>query len=337
LPSARRLFWQPQRFPIADAHYAMGFAALAQPGSDQTHYQRAVHFLEVLERTRCPGYQRHAWGYPFDWVTRNGVMAAQTPLITSTAYVYEAFEAVYRLDGSQHWLDVMQSTADHALLDFPDKPLGADAACCGYNPHDTKADVVNASAYRSFLLTSAARRFGREDYRRAAERNLNYVLGAQREDGSWHYATDGVRDFIDHFHTCFVLKSLAKIEALEVQQPRLRGAIRAGVRYYVQNLFDEHGRPRPFARAPRLTVYRHELYDYAECINLCTLLRGRFPELDSRLDSTLDDLLGRWVKADGSFRSRRLILGWDNVPMHRWAQSQIFRSLALLRAASGGR
>ena len=28
IPSARKLFWKPQRFPIADAHYAMGFAHL---------------------------------------------------------------------------------------------------------------------------------------------------------------------------------------------------------------------------------------------------------------------------------------------------------------------
>ena len=37
-----------------------------------------------------------------------------------------------------------------------------------------------------------------------------------------------------------------------------------------------------------------------------------------------------WIKPDGSFRSRRLHLGWDNVPMHRWGQSQMFRALALL-------
>src|SRR5580658_10977448 len=30
LPSARRFFWKRQRFPIADAHYAMGFAFLSQ-------------------------------------------------------------------------------------------------------------------------------------------------------------------------------------------------------------------------------------------------------------------------------------------------------------------
>ena len=47
-----------------------------------------------------------------------------------------------------------------------------------------------------------------------AERNLNFVLENQNPDGSWFYAVDGVRDFIDHFHTCFVMKALAKIHAL---------------------------------------------------------------------------------------------------------------------------
>ena len=60
VPSARRLFWKPQRFPIADAHYAMGFAALSQSLGDKKYYQRAVHFLEVLEATRCPGQQHYA-------------------------------------------------------------------------------------------------------------------------------------------------------------------------------------------------------------------------------------------------------------------------------------
>ena len=37
-----------------------------------------------------PWYTDRAWGYPFDWVTRNGTIAGQTPLITTTPYVYEA-------------------------------------------------------------------------------------------------------------------------------------------------------------------------------------------------------------------------------------------------------
>jgi len=92
--------------------------------------------------------------------------------------------------------------------------------------------------------------------------------------------------------------------------------------------------PKPFAKAPRLTVYRRELYDYAECVNLATLLRGRFPALDTILSAVVHDVLVRWQRADGSFRSRELLVGWDTVPMHRWAQSQMFRSLSLLLARS---
>lgn len=335
LPAARQLFWKKQRFPIADGHYAMGFAMLSRATGNDAHYRRAVHFLEVLEKTRCPGYQHFAWGYPFDWVTRTGVMRSQTPLITTTAYIYEAFASVYAIDGQQRWLDVMRSTAEHAFTDFKDRPLSADSATVGYNPHDKECGVINASAYRSFLLTSAALQFSRDDYRQAAQRNLNYVLDAQQPDGSWHYATDGVRDFIDHFHTCFVLKALAKIDAL-VGHPGCRRAIDAGVRYYVRHLFDDQGLPKPFASAPRLTVYKRELYDYAECINLCTLLGGRYSELDARLRTTLADLVQNWRKPDGSFRARRLMLGWDNVPMHRWAQAQIFRSLCFMQLQAEG-
>src|SRR5262249_32622573 len=89
VPSARRFFWQPQRFPIADAHYAMGFALLAQTSGESAYQRRAVHFLEVLEATRCPGFERHAWGYPFDWVTRAGTIPAGTPFVTTVPYAYE--------------------------------------------------------------------------------------------------------------------------------------------------------------------------------------------------------------------------------------------------------
>jgi hypothetical protein len=334
LPAARQLFWHPQRFPIADAQYAMGFALLAEATADATYYDRAVHFLNVLERTRCRGYNHCCWGYPFDWVTRNGVIRAQTPLITTTPYAYEAFALVHRLDGRPKWRDVMASIAEHAARDIKDRHVSDDAAAAAYHPLDERCDVVNASAYRASLLMTAARDFERDDLRRLAERNLAFVLSAQRPDGSWPYAVDGVRDFVDHFHTCFVLKALARIERLDGGESCTQ-AIDRGLQYYVHHLFDGQGLPVPFARAPRLTVYRRELYDYAECLNLGVLLRGRSPDLDGRADRALADILARWQKRDGSFRSRQLHLGWDEVPMHRWAQSQLFRSLCFLLWSRG--
>jgi hypothetical protein len=331
VPSARRLFWKPQRFPIADAHYAMGFAALSESLGNKKYYQRATHFLEALEATRCPGSKHHAWGYPFDWVGIGGTIKEGTPLITTEPYVYEAFAQVYEIDKDQKWRRIMQSLAHHASEDYFDTDTSPRASRTSYTPapEPSGGGVVNASAYRAFLLTKAALDFSEEKYRRQAERNMYFVIESQNADGSWYYAMDGTRNFVDHFHTCFVMKALAKIERLTGNRD-CTAAIERGVTYYVTHLFDEAGLPKPFSKAPRLTIYRRELYDYAECINLATLLRGRFPDLDKRLETVLEDIVTRWQRPDGSFRSRHLLLGWDNVPMHRWAQAQLFRSLCLL-------
>ena len=330
IPSARRLFWKPQRFPIADAHYAMGFGLLALVFGQEQYYKRAVHFLDVLTETRCPGYDNYCWGYPFNWETLRGTIREFTPLITTVPYVYEAYKQVYEVDHNQKWREIMRSIAQHALVDYKDLETSPTASTCSYTPSPTDSmRVVNANAYRAFLLTSAAVDFSENKYRVVAERNLNFVLQSQNADGSWYYATDGTRNFVDHFHTCFVMKALAKIEAL-TGHPGCTRALQQGVDYYVKNLSDEQGLPKPFSRRPRLTVYKRELYDYAECINLSILLRGRFPKLDENLSIVLNEIMTKWQKPDGSFRSRQLLFGWDNTPMHRWAASQLFRSLCFL-------
>ena len=285
----------------------------------------------MLEATRCPGQKYYAWGYPFDWVGIGGTIKEGTPLITTEPYVYEAFSQVYEIDKDQKWRQVMGSLAQHASQDYFDVETSPLASRTSYtpSPEPSGGGVVNASAYRAFLLTKAALDFSEEKYRRQAERNLHFVLESQNVDGSWYYAMDGRRTFVDHFHTCFVIKALAKIERLTGDRSCI-AAIEQGINYYVTHLFDDTGLPKPFSKAPRLTIYRRELYDYAECINLATLLKGRFPELDKRLGTVLADILTRWQRSDGSFRSRHLLFGWDNVPMHRWAQSQLFRSLCLL-------
>jgi hypothetical protein len=326
LPSARVMFHHRIRFPIADAHYAMGFAFLYQATGNLEYLRRAVRFLDQLKKSRSPGFKEYCWGYPFDWVTRNGTIKEGTPLITTTPYAYEAFLQINELEPRPEWKQILESIARHARVDIKDFETSDTASSCSYTPFDT-GGVINAAAYRAFLLTSASQLLSNDDYWRVAERNLNFVLNAQNADGSWFYAVDGVRDFVDHYHTCFVMKALAKIHRL-TDHDGINQALSRGVDYYLNNLFADDGLPKPFAKAPRLTVYKRELYDCAECINLCLLLRDRFPELDVTLERVIRGILQDWIKADGSFRSRRLQFGWDNVPMHRWGQSQMFRSLA---------
>lgn len=329
-PASRKYFQAPQRFPIADAHYAMGFALLYSLTDKTEYFQTAMHYIDALRKTRCPGYEA-GWGYPFDWMTESGWIKRFTPLITTTPYVYEAHAALFDLTEDQNLLETMQAIARHVANDYFDVEVGPDTFACSYIPSDKLAgvqlrNVVNASAYRAFMLTDAAARFSNDHYRKIAQGNLNYVLSAQRGDGSWLYATNGPDSFIDHFHTCFVLKNLIKIEQITGNR-RCREAIDSGIGFYVNHLFDENNLPRPFAKIQRFVPFRQELYDYAESINLAVLEKKNHPVLRKILESQISDLLNRWQKPDGSFRTRKLLIGWNNVPYHRWAQSQLFRSL----------
>src|SRR3982751_6070771 len=326
LPWTRRFFHHRIRFPIADAHYAMGFLFLYQASGKSSCLAKASHFLDELKKARARGFEEYCWGYPFDWVTRGGVIKKDTPLITTTPYVYEAFLQGFKATEQQEWKQVLASIARHARFEIKDFETSPMASSCSYSPLGG-GGVINAAAYRAFLLFSASQSFSNDDYRKTAERNLNFVLEAQNPDGSWYYAVDGVRDFVDHFHTCFVMKALGKIYALTGDE-RCHGALARGTDYYLTNLFDEEGLPKPFSKAPRLTVYKRELYDCAECINLGLVLRNWFPAFEKIVVRVIKEVASNWIKPDGSFRSRRLHVGWDNVPMHRWGQSQMFRSLA---------
>src|SRR5438309_3136029 len=232
IPSARKLFWKRQRFPIADAHFALGFAFLAMHLNNEEYYRRALHFLQVLEETRCPGYEHYCWGYPFNWEGIGGTIREGTPLITTVPYVYEAFRDVHTIDNDDRWWEIMRSIAEHGLRDYGEFATSERAASCSYVPGpQNSVGVINASAYRAFLLTQAAQDFSEDRYRKAADRNLYFVLESQNPDGSWHYANDGKRHFIDHFHTCFVMKALSKIEALTGHAECTR-TIERGVYFY---------------------------------------------------------------------------------------------------------
>lgn len=327
IPRVRRLARRRTRFPIADAHYAMGYFLWAEASGDGSAIEAGQRFLDALEQTRCLGYDDYCWGYPFDWETCFGTFRAGVPLITTIPYCYEAFVAGHKATSDERYLAIAESTARFCFEGFPATVVADGSAASAYTPHDRRR-VVNASAYRALVLADAAVRFARRDWEQAAAENIGFVLGSQQRDGAWLYAMDGRDTFIDNFHTCFVLKNLFKVWRL-TGGDRLRDAITRGYAYYRTHLLDAEDQPEPFAQTQRLTLFRRELYDYAEGINLALLLREVESEAPHILDSLVSGLLRDWVLPDGHFVTRQLRVGRNTVPYHRWAQSQTFRSLAL--------
>ena len=88
-------------------------------------------------------------------------------------------------------------------------------------------------------------------------------------------------DFIDHFHTCFVLKNLAKSLAVNGDAQIRESIERLGYAFYEANLFDRLGLPIPFAEGGN-RLLRYSMYDFAEAIDLGVLLRDLIPRAFER-------------------------------------------------------
>lgn len=326
-PGSRKLVTTKKRFPIADAHLIMGFVNLYQHTGEQQYIDKAKSIAADLMKTAITDYEGTAWGYPFDWMTTRGLWKRGTPLITSTPYCFEAFLKLYDSTGDKQYLDTAYSIYQFALKTIKDLVLNEREAASSYSPFD-KSQILNASAYRSMMLVESYKRFNENIAKETAERNINFVLSSQMENGAWLYAMNDERDaFIDNFHTCFVLKNLFKSNTV-LHNATIEAAIKKGYNFYKSNLLDDQGLPIPFAKAGRFNIVKRELYDFAEGINLGCLLKDLDADAMPIATRLAKELIENFQKKNGSFVTRvNFLNGTNKVTYLRWPQAQLFMAL----------
>lgn len=330
LPSIRRPFVRKQRFATADAQLLLAFLNLHQVTGEMQFLDRAIKLGDEILDYAIPGYSGPCWGYPFDWQCGRGpTWKKNTPYITCTPYCYEAYLGLFEITGQRRYQDIAAAIARFIYGDLQDTPTSATAAAGSYSPLDN-SKVVNASAYRAFVLIDAGERFGNGSYTDAGLRNLAFVIESQRDDGSWLYAMDGTPSFIDNFHTAFNLKNLFKLNR-QLEREDVRDSIRRGFAYYRKHLFYPNGDPKSFAIEPRLQLARLEMYNFAEGITLGTLLADAIPEALSMANFLAVRLTRDFQLADGHFITRVFRGGvYHKFPFLRWPQAQLFLALTNL-------
>jgi hypothetical protein len=336
IPQARRFFLKKQRFATADAQLLIAFLNLFQITRNEQYLTKSIKLADELIGYSIPGYSGYCWGYPFDWQHSGGFWKKNTPYITATPYCFEAI--LYLFDNtldSRYW-DTAASIARFVAQDLKDTPTSARAAAGSYSPIDN-SKVVNASAYRAMVLIEASHRFNNSSYYDQGIKNLNFILENQNKDGSWLYAIDLPKNaFIDHFHTCFVLKNLIKMNA-HLQRNDVTESIRRGYVWYRRFLFEKDETPRSFAIKPRVQIVNVDFYNFAEAITLGILMRKEIPEafhLSCRLAARV---ASEYQLNDGHFVTK-IYLGWvkNVMPYMRWSQTQMFLALTnLLKALNG--
>jgi hypothetical protein len=336
IPGLRPLMVKKERFATADAQLLLAFINLYQCLKKNEYLDKAKNLGTEILSYSIPGYSGYCWGYPFDWQNSGALWRKNTPYITATPYCFEAYCALYDCTGDGTYLDIAKSIARFVADDLKETPTGQDAAAGSYSPIDN-SKVINASAYRAMVLIEASERFGDAEYRKKGLRNINFILQSQNSDGSWPYdVNEKKRSFIDHFHTCFVLKNLWKLNG-HLNDRLIDESIKKGFEYYRKTLFRPDDTPRPFSIEPRFQIVTNDLYNYAEAITLCSVLANDVSGALFLANKLAHVVCTRYQLKHGDFVTKEYLGGVRTTfPFLRWSQAQVFYSLTnLLMVASG--
>jgi hypothetical protein len=181
--------------------------------------------------------------------------------------------------------------------------------------------VHNANALACAVLARTAQATGDESLLPPARTALSVTARAQRDDGSWPYS-DGPRgNWVDNFHTAYVLESLAHCVDL---LPDVAGRLERGLDYWARSLFLADGTPK---YEPEHT-YPVDSHCYASAIDTWIAVAAIRPDWRIRAEQLARSLIERMLDPAGfvHFQQRRL---WTSrVPFVRWTTAPSFRALA---------
>ncbi len=266
LPNLSRLVSkaEKQTYPITTAQWLLS----------QEKFDDPVSALEQLMSTASPEEEKFgsAWGLGFPWMSKNGLYGDEIPFITHTPYAMEALlhlaqfecvreKALNRFNNTWTFLEAL-----HVMHE------SQDSLALSYAPIVEPRMVVNANSYAS--LAYSLHFITDQNNLQAKEKAIKlarWVVEQQETDGSWYYYADQEPgNFIDCFHSCFVIKNLIKAgESVAEIEEIARDAIRKGIAFIDNNFYDKQNQlVARFTERDIKDPFVWDLYDQAEYLGL---------------------------------------------------------------------
>ncbi len=297
--------WNAKALGLVASAYARLWAATG----DESARRAASRWLTWLAEHHAGDASGMAWGYNFDVQTRFFSYPRGTANTIATSFVAHAFLDGRELLGNERWTEPAVAAARYL-----ETKMLADEGYFRYLDHEDEL-VHNANLLACAVLARAG-------HHGPLRRALDISLRAQRSDGSWPYAEGPSGNWVDNFHTAYVLESLAHCRPV---CPEVGPALERGLRFWERELFLADGTPKYDAGR----LYPIDAHCYASAIDAWLAAARLRPAL-----RTAFLLVERMIAPSGHawFQERRF---WTNrVPFVRWTTAPSFRALAGVLLAS---
>jgi hypothetical protein len=273
----------------------------------------ALQLRDILLEKELPG---GGWGYDFDVQTRWSYYRAGHANAVVTSFAGHALLDTLAFDDDGR----VRQSFDRAL-DFAARNLlvrARDASFFAYFKGG-RAPIHNSN----LLVASLFARATDDGQREIARPAVLYTLDRQRPDGTWPYGERPGLEWVDGFHTAYVLERLAEWHAVQ-PEASLEAAIERGTDAYINRLIDPDG-------APRATIekrYPVDVHAAASAITALVRLQAFHARARETSESVLDWTLAHMVRPDGRFSFHHHRHWTNRTPYVRWNDAHMLLALA---------
>jgi uncharacterized protein YyaL (SSP411 family) len=280
----------------------------------------AVDLLHKLEQLSATGYAGPCWGYSFDWQSRTFFVPQNTPNVICTAYIGNAFLDAYETTGEARFLDIASDITGFIVNDLNRDE--SDGFCFSYTPLDNSR-IFNASLWAAQFLLRVGSLRGDQGHFDIAERAIDYVVSAQLAEGGWYYGADTNQEWIDSYHTGYVIEALYTCWKL-CGRPELEESATRGFDYFRHHFLQEGG----------TTKFHHDrlfpIDIHVQAQSILTLTKvGGASSLGSALSVAEWTIQNMQSPAGGFYYQKRK--SWTNRTIHmRWGNAWMAYALSVL-------
>jgi len=336
----RRIFAVPKGYnPKGMGLFLSSYARISQVEPTDQNFQKIERFASWLEVNKTIGKSGVGWGYNFDWPNRGFFARQGTPTSVNTAFVGLAFLDLYDLLQANpnlnlgEWnvnkcLQVANSACEYLLNDLNQLKVDKDKICFSYTNLDNRY-IHNANMLAAWLLSEIASRTGNKSYQEKALAAARFTTNYQLSNGSWLYGIDAMDNWVDNFHTGFVLTGLMAISK-NLETTEFDIDIKRGYSFWKKTFLPVMNGPKYYQNK----IYPIDVHNIAQ-----TILTGiNFSSFDADADKYIEQAFNYGVdqfqSKGGFFYYQKNPLYTIKIPYLRWSQAWMFRALSELKIVS---
>ena len=136
--------------------------------------------LDALLSMKCSDYSGAAWGYNFDWQSRNFFAPRGTPTIVPTAFAARALVEAAKALRDNHYLETARSVCDFIKKDLA-RSYETDSELCFSYSIDSNTQIHNANLLAAEVLAEVGALTHDEQLLKLAERATRFVINRQQQ------------------------------------------------------------------------------------------------------------------------------------------------------------